>query len=293
MRLLRWFQSTLPHGERRAFYVRVASSLHVSIHAPARGATRRAITSCVIQLVSIHAPARGATRLPEIACNASHCFNPRSRTGSDRSSPIGALLDTPVSIHAPARGATLRLGRQSDYVRRFNPRSRTGSDSLQTVVVALLVVSIHAPARGATYSTGCTKCGTGFQSTLPHGERQDRVAQVVRATAFQSTLPHGERHPVLKEVHLVHKFQSTLPHGERLWPGFVAWFHGVSIHAPARGATHVNLHVKILLCLFQSTLPHGERHRCLALPPRKTRFNPRSRTGSDLLLARYQIPGTR
>ncbi len=79
----------------------------VSIHAPARGATQPAkqwfITTSKFQStlphgerplepietwstpsVSIHAPARGATLLPGQTLDKSLCFNPRSRTGSDR-----------------------------------------------------------------------------------------------------------------------------------------------------------------------------------------------------------------
>jgi len=55
----------------------------VSIHAPARGATRRAVVLVDAHEVSIHAPARGATR-----------------------HPVHVHLLPDVSIHAPARGAT-------------------------------------------------------------------------------------------------------------------------------------------------------------------------------------------
>ena len=61
-----------------------ASSV-VSIHAPARGATRVLRDIAVnAQAVSIHAPARGATLTDSSARN-----------------------DAKVSIHAPARGATV------------------------------------------------------------------------------------------------------------------------------------------------------------------------------------------
>ena len=57
--------------------------MHVSIHAPARGATQMSVVLYGETTVSIHAPARGAT--------------------------IGKYLYpqlVQVSIHAPARGAT-------------------------------------------------------------------------------------------------------------------------------------------------------------------------------------------
>ena len=78
--------------------------------------------------VSIHAPAWGATLIFLIILLISFCFNPRSRMGSDRpyndhntmggcfnprsrmGSDYGELWgdpDKPVSIHAPAWGVTV------------------------------------------------------------------------------------------------------------------------------------------------------------------------------------------
>ena len=77
------FQSTLPRGERRRFNDDVKSSLVISIHAPARGATIKLLPSEANTIISIHAPARGATEV-EIT----------------KARPVA------ISIHAPARGAT-------------------------------------------------------------------------------------------------------------------------------------------------------------------------------------------
>ncbi len=55
------FQSTRPRGARPNYYLQRLIIIHVSIHAPARGATR---IDCAVgqrARVSIHAPARGAT----------------------------------------------------------------------------------------------------------------------------------------------------------------------------------------------------------------------------------------
>jgi len=96
--------------------------------------------------VSIHAPARGATR-PAQSQNTRHCFNPRARAGRDRLMPFftqnrqfqstrprGARQIEElkakaglVSIHAPARGAT-RGSFLSYILRGFNPRARAGRD---------------------------------------------------------------------------------------------------------------------------------------------------------------------
>ena len=55
------FQSTLPRGERHGSAAPVRNQHHISIHAPARGATRYQDISDTISDISIHAPARGAT----------------------------------------------------------------------------------------------------------------------------------------------------------------------------------------------------------------------------------------
>ena len=58
----RIFQSTLPQGERLgAGLALIAFFSFISIHAPARGATRVGHTGQEVLVISIHAPARGAT----------------------------------------------------------------------------------------------------------------------------------------------------------------------------------------------------------------------------------------
>ena len=58
----------------------------------------------------------------------SKCFNPRTHTGCDILFPVADIIVGPVSIHAPTRGATSPS---------LSPRIR-------------IRVSIHAPTRGAT-----------------------------------------------------------------------------------------------------------------------------------------------
>ena len=54
----------------------------VSIHAPARGATRKHGSLQSKSKVSIHAPARGATAIGSVRSNT-QSFNPRAREGRD------------------------------------------------------------------------------------------------------------------------------------------------------------------------------------------------------------------
>ena len=101
----------------------------ISIHAPAKGATKTAsimMMACVI--ISIHAPAKGATKICHFYSARLQNFNPRSREGSD-------LL--PLCLK------NIKLG-------NFNPRSREGSDISSPHCFHFGSISIHAPAKGAT-----------------------------------------------------------------------------------------------------------------------------------------------
>ena len=79
--------------------------------------------------ISIHAPAKGATRGIGCVGNYTKYFNPRSREGSDSqmAQDVGQIQ---ISIHAPAKGATdnsditiSRLIFQSTLPRRERPAS--------------------------------------------------------------------------------------------------------------------------------------------------------------------------
>jgi len=63
--------------------VNETKSLVVSIHAPAWGATYKAIDTGLEQYVSIHAPAWGATPAMGCFCGKEKSFNPRARMGRD------------------------------------------------------------------------------------------------------------------------------------------------------------------------------------------------------------------
>ena len=144
---------------------------HVSIHAPAKGATSGCLSSIDRVTVSIHAPAKGATRQRRGRRRRLAGFNPRPREGGDALPParwrIGnvsihapAKGATPsrhfvpskatVSIHAPAKGATHGPRSGQRIASRFNPRPREGGDKSAGGRTFFQMVSIHAPAKGAT-----------------------------------------------------------------------------------------------------------------------------------------------
>ena len=123
------FNPRSPRRERHREHQETRSAHQISIHAPAKGATRPMPQRTAARLFQSTLPRR--ERRCRTACNSGNCryFNPRSREGSDG----GASADVPrassISIHAPAKGATTR--RAECY--------------------AAASISIHAPVKGATY----------------------------------------------------------------------------------------------------------------------------------------------
>ena len=146
------------------------------------------------------------------------------------------------------------------FVYCFNPRSREGSDQILYSLKKQWVFQSTLP-RGERQEIDAANWHIKeFQSTLPRGERQTTRVMNISAPRFQSTLPRGERLGSLIRKYSSDLFQSTLPRGERLHAGQSdPCVPRVSIHAPARGATGLNL---------MSAYP-------------TLGFNPRSREGSD------------
>ena len=99
----------------------------ISIHAPAKGATRQPRPLGKFKGISIHAPAKGATASGNGYYLFNRDFNPRSREGSDRRIP-SVYYQPYISIHAPAKGATIDVDCVVCPHCDFNPRSREGSD---------------------------------------------------------------------------------------------------------------------------------------------------------------------
>ena len=122
------FQSTLPHGERRNCRRKGGVMSKISIHAPARGATK------ISGLRNLHF--RFQSTLPHgerlflwyITFPLSN-FNPRSRTGSDSVTLISMSF---------SKGFQSTLPHGERQMGNFDKQKYDN-------------ISIHAPARGATY----------------------------------------------------------------------------------------------------------------------------------------------
>ena len=99
------FQSTLPRRERRCKGGLPRTFPPVSIHAPAKGATKKIRDSAVFGLFQSTLPRRERLYMNLMPKTYNWGFNPRSREGSDEKAK-GIKIEKTVSIHAPAKGAT-------------------------------------------------------------------------------------------------------------------------------------------------------------------------------------------
>ena len=185
--------------------------------------------------VSIHAPARGATRSRMRPRCSRACFNPRTRKGCDPTSlarniggwqfqsthpqgvrhtqvvektvakmfqsthPQGVRLHLlgyhfriwVVSIHAPARGATKRTIRSRGSLKFQSTHPQGVRLVRECLSIAEDYVSIHAPARGATSQTRLNSSDDKFQSTHPQGVRLTWWSAVRDAACFNPRTRKG------------------------------------------------------------------------------------------------------
>ena len=165
------FQSTLPHGERRVISNSIIHQVLISIHAPARGATRISPSTTSKPNFNPRSRTGSDSSLFKRFTPIQH-FNPRSRTGSDLLNFLWTWVNHSFQSTLPhgERPGKLVIPSMIFY---FNPRSRTGSDRYGcinrlsnfkfqstlphgerlpsiTVLIPSMIISIHAPARGAT-----------------------------------------------------------------------------------------------------------------------------------------------
>ena len=146
--------------------------------------------------------------------------------------------------------------------RGFNPRTHTGCDVVYLLVCVLQgkFQSTH-PHGVRQNSSGHSLYNPKFQSTHPHGVRRSFNLFITCFSWFQSTHPHGVRPCRSSPSAYTHVFQSTHPHGVR--PEADCWGE--------------------LSGLFQSTHPHGVRLPGYGRFLVPGCFNPRTHTGCDRL----------
>ena len=233
------FQSTPPRGKRHD-QRRIHSTRTVSIHAPAREATRAGWQAREGQEVSIHAPAREATRSASERCRQPiRRFNPRPRAGSDADS---VLRRKPRMFQStPPRGKR-RGGRVMATVNgSFNPRPRAGSDLNICRQAERGGVSIHAPAREATQRRpGAVRLQCAVSIHAPAREATSPERRLLYILGVSIHAPAREatcRHPRRSTLCGTCRFNPRPRAGSDVQRAPLGLSYDVSIHAPAREAT--------------------------------------------------------
>ena len=124
--------------------------IHISIHAPAKGATGRSRENRYIQHNFNPRSREGSDVITVIKfCVKNKNFNPRSREGSDRKYP--RIFFCKQNFNPRSReGSDRKYPRIFFCKQNFNPRSREGSDNKLSFWFLNRRISIHAPAKGAT-----------------------------------------------------------------------------------------------------------------------------------------------
>ena len=168
------FQSTRPYGAR-LLRTGILTRSKVSIHAPVRGATMR--RHCSKSRTRFNPRARTGRDRSRQVVDSPHRdrFNPRARTGRDTRSIVDAKCVDHVSIHAPVRGATHDSAAHGPHV----------------------MVSIHAPVRGATLQHHDVEIASScFNPRARTGRDDCSLDSRSSARMFQSTRPYGARQSI-------------------------------------------------------------------------------------------------
>ena len=208
------FQSTLPRGERRNFFVWLFKSNNFNPRSR-EGSDRKQLQD-MLDVVD---------------------FNPRSREGSDDHYDY-LFVRLVISIHAPARGATPGCG-SPDIHRIFQstlPRGERRSSRPERNPEQRFQSTLPRGERLVTDILSVLHLI--FQSTLPRGERPTKPDKYSISTAISIHAPARGATGVVEWGVQVTAISIHAPaRGATAWSSFNALPMAISIHAPARGAT--------------------------------------------------------
>ena len=187
----------------------------ISIHAPPRGATRKAGGLESVYNISIHAPPRGAT-FPATNTNVRTRFQ-----------------------FTPLREGRRAEGQFAERTGYFNSRpSARGDVHLLMKYSIRYFISIHAPPRGATFARKSASAPQEFQFTPLREGRPNHSVSSSSSAGFQFT-PLREGRQQFQQFRAT--FQGISIHAPPRGATIDIPEHdvkaGISIHAPPRGAT--------------------------------------------------------
>ena len=252
------FQSTLPRGERQCPDCDYYDSCRFQSTLP-RG--ERLFADHVFSVVSLFQSTlpRGERQRISGDCLTPSYFNPRSREGSDQKEVFGVhdnnisihapargatrysltvLPVLPISIHAPARGATASLRFYLD-IKKFQSTLPRGERLVwQQCLPCIHHISIHAPARGATVPDQVIVCGPGYFNPRSR-EGSDHCHDVTKCLEINFNPRSREGSDSSYAIHfpLRSHFNPRSREGSDRPSTHQMGQAGISIHAPARGAT--------------------------------------------------------
>ena len=263
--------------------------LHISIRAPARGATTFPATEWNGYLfqfapprggrqpaaglrghlrISIRAPARGATTVARYV-SYSVVFQfapPRGGRHGIRRNPHRRS----ISIRAPARGATQPVP-ESKKPDKFQFAPPRGGRPFRAFVEYARSISIRAPARGATLFVDREYKEDEISIRAPaRGATTDQEAAPAWHL-FQFAPPRGGRPNMLMCMAMCIYFNSRPREGGDQSAIESGEYMKISIRAPARGATPP-LWKTLLTVLFQFAPPRGGRPAGRQCPERMIPF---------------------
>ena len=206
-------------------------------------------------------PPHGGRRAAHGPALGERSFDPRPRTGGDSATCLACATDT----------------------QSFDPRPRTGGDALPRSARTSRLVSIHAPARGATWRNSSVTMVRVVSIHAPARGATNAVLEIYPGRRSFDPRPRtgGDMRAGFPLV-LPIRFDPRPRTGGDVHQGLSDGCIGVSIHAPARGATrverrlrvgvHVSIHAPargatacspapLGVYVFRSTPPHGGRLR--------------------------------
>ena len=232
------FQSTLPRGERPRASRHFAVGSSISIHAPARGATKtfvRFYTYCTTFQSTLPRGERHDTCFLTLLKFQFQSTLPRGER-------LGFVFLVPariaISIHAPARGATATDQLSHNVCNISIHAPARGATVKHYSASCTIDISIHAPARGAThycketYKILCnfnprSREGSDLLPSLsflrqfdfnPRSREGSDYSQRTETCNFRHFNPRSREGSDLyfgQKSHSRDTFQSTLPRGER------------------------------------------------------------------------------
>ena len=189
--------------------------------------------------ISIHAPARGATRSERRVRRRRYHFNPRTREGCDERYKHRELGFQDFNPRTREGCDYLIIRRKITQFIFQSTHPRGVRQSGEIAVVSLGDISIHAPARGATGGiTTLVSWFSLFQSTHPRGVRLYRgslCADPERISIHAPARGATCRVPVAHPRFVISIHAPARGATERR--GAPGPHRNISIHAPARGAT--------------------------------------------------------